>query len=83
MMPDPTRPTQQTHPALLSPRQTAEWLGVKVSTLAQYRCRGTGIPFVRVGSGIRYRADDVAAFIAALPRHRSTSDTGSVTEPHR
>jgi len=35
---------------------------------------GTGIPFVYVGRLVRYRESDVAAYIDALPTHRSTSE---------
>jgi hypothetical protein len=42
--------------------------------LQKDRVIGTGIPFVRVGRLVRYRQSDVAAFLAALPIRRSTSE---------
>jgi predicted site-specific integrase-resolvase len=51
-------------PQLLSPKATAEILGVTESTLAIWRCdRRYDLPFVKCGSRVRYRAEDVAKFI--------------------
>jgi hypothetical protein len=44
------------------------------STLQKDRVAGTGIPFVRLGRQIRYRAADVAAYLDSLPRCRSTAE---------
>jgi len=50
--------------ALLTPAQTAKLLGVTVATLATWRCtRRYPLPWVRVGRSIKYRQEDVAAFI--------------------
>jgi hypothetical protein len=50
-------------------------------TLQKDRLRGGGIPFIRLGRLVRYRQTDVAAWIAARPSLRSTSDTSpSVAE---
>lgn len=52
-------------PFLLTPRQVEE-LGVKkVATLQQERHEGRGLPFVKVGTSVRYRKPDVIAFIDA------------------
>jgi hypothetical protein len=50
---------------LLTPRQVAEYLGTTEQVLAvdRYRCRG--LPYVRVGRRIRYRAKDIAAYLDA------------------
>lgn len=58
---------------LLTPRETADRLGVAPKTLAKWRCESKGPAFVRVGSRIMYSAADVEAFITALPRRTSTS----------
>ncbi|TLF58472.1 helix-turn-helix domain-containing protein [Nocardia cyriacigeorgica] len=52
-------------PELLTGRQTAEYIGVSEDTLAQDRYLGRGLPYVRVGRRIRYRASDIAAFLEA------------------
>jgi excisionase family DNA binding protein len=50
---------------LLDGPATAELLGVPEKTLAQWRYHGKGPAFVRVGKHVRYRVEDVEAFIAA------------------
>lgn len=52
-------------PVLWTEKRTAEQLGVSPDSLRQDRHRGIGLPFVRLGRKVRYRADDVAAYIAA------------------
>ncbi|MBF6372971.1 helix-turn-helix domain-containing protein [Nocardia farcinica] len=52
-------------PELLTAAQTAEYIGVSEDTLAQDRYLGRGLPYVRVGRRIRYRAGDIAAYLEA------------------
>jgi predicted DNA-binding transcriptional regulator AlpA len=59
---------------LLSDRDVERITGRARSTLQKDRVIGTGIPFVRIGRLVRYRQSDVNAFLAALPRLRSTSE---------
>ena len=40
--------------ALLKPHEVAEMLGVAVKTLAQWRVKGCGPPFRKLGSLVRY-----------------------------
>lgn len=54
-----------------TPQQIAEYLDVPVASLAQARYLGTGIPFVRVGRLIRYRREDVEAYIVANTHTRT------------
>jgi hypothetical protein len=55
-----------TVPALLwSEEYTAEVLGLTRQSLRADRHRCVGLPYVKFGNRIRYRADDVLAFIAA------------------
>lgn len=61
------------HP-LLDDREVERITGRARSTLQKDRVTGAGIPFVRVGRLVRYRRADVAAYIAALPSLRSTSE---------
>ncbi len=49
---------------LISAGKTAEILGLKESTLAQYRWRGdTRLPWVKMGKSIRYKLTDIEAYI--------------------
>lgn len=51
---------------LLSPTEVADLLGVTTQTLAVWRCeRRYVLPYVKVGSYVRYRPTDVDQFIAA------------------
>lgn len=56
--------SQASEKNLLTPKQTAERIGVKVSTLAVWRCtQRYDLPYHKVGRCIRYRPQDVDAFI--------------------
>ena len=59
---------------LLTDRDVAAVTGLARSTLAKLRLRGDGPRFVKIGAAVRYREDDVQAWLAAQPRRRSTSD---------
>lgn len=54
-----------------TPQQVAEYLGVTVASLSNARYLGTGIPFIRVGRLIRYRAEAVAMYLEANTHHRT------------
>lgn len=59
---------------LLSPKQTANRLDTTVGTLSGWRCNGRyDLPFVKIGSRVKYRAADVEAFIARRTRNTHTS----------
>jgi excisionase family DNA binding protein len=52
------------HDDLLTPDQTARRLNVSTVTLANWRTTGRyGLPFIRVGRRVRYRASDVEAWL--------------------
>jgi hypothetical protein len=61
-------------PPLMTVAEVAAFLRCSKSILNKWRCSGTGPNFVRIGGGIRYRATDVAAFVADGVRV-STSQT--------
>lgn len=64
-------------PALLNETEAGKILGIKTSTLQNWRWRGDGPRFVRLGQGkgaIRYRESDLLEFIEAGLRE-STSET--------
>lgn len=49
---------------LLDAKAAAELLGVSASTLAVWRCvKRYPLPFVKVGSGVKYRLSDLRRFI--------------------
>ena len=49
---------------LWSPKQVAEYLGVPVQTIYQWRTHGYGPPGTRIGKHVRYRPADVEAWVA-------------------
>jgi predicted DNA-binding transcriptional regulator AlpA len=52
------------HNKLISADIAADILGLKESTLAQYRWRGdTRLPWVKLGKTIRYKLSDIEAYI--------------------
>lgn len=53
-------------PALLTPDELSAYLGVPVRTLDTWRSRRTGPLFIRVGVHVRYRSEDVDAWIDQL-----------------
>lgn len=66
--------TASTLSELLTPEQTADYLGLCVQTLSVWRSAGRhGLPFVKIGSRVRYRAADVEKFLAD---HTAMSTSG-------
>ncbi len=61
---------------LLKERETAEILGIEVSTLRRWRLAGRGPAFCKFGSAVRYEPEIIADYIASN-RRRSTSGTWS------
>ena len=52
-------------PTQIDEKRTAEVLGVKVSTLTNWRTTGRySLPYIKVGRLVRYRVADLAAWIA-------------------
>lgn len=49
--------------ALAEPEQVSKFLGVPVTTLAQWRYRGIGPHFSKVGRHVRYRWPDVEQWV--------------------
>jgi excisionase family DNA binding protein len=50
---------------LLTPQEVAEYFGVPLATLYQWRSRGVAPRGIRVGRHIRFRESDLDAFVAA------------------
>lgn len=49
--------------ALWTTEQLAGYLGVPVATVYAWRTRGEGPPAIRVGRYLRFRSEDVAAWL--------------------
>lgn len=55
---------------LLNTEQVAQILGIKPSTLENWRCtKRVQIPFVRIGRSIRYRQADIQTLVKMGGRH--------------
>lgn len=53
-------------PTLLTSQEVADLLNIKENTLAIWRCKGTStLPFIKIGRCVRYREEDVQAFIGS------------------
>ena len=68
-----------THPRLLlTPADAASSIGVSADTLREWRQRGYGPAYVRVGKGprarVRYPTEDLKTWSESLERHRSTGE---------
>ena len=48
---------------LLTVEQTAEYLGLAISTLNNWRHNGEGPGFIKLGRAVRYRQSDLDAYI--------------------
>lgn len=53
---------------LITPPELAELTGVPERTLAQWRYLGNGPAYVKVGRHVRYRPEDVQAWLALQTR---------------
>ena len=68
---------------LLTPKQAAEYLQIKVQTLATWRNQGKGPKFCKVGRAVRYRPEDLEAYITSDFQHSSTSAATSPSDDER
>ncbi len=50
---------------LLDTKQLADYLGIAVSTILQYRADGTEPQYIKLGHLVRYRVSDVEAWLEA------------------
>ena len=64
---------------LLDEKQAAALLKLSVKCLQNWRVRGGGPPFVKLGRSIRYEVSALEAFVQEGVR-RSTSDPGPVLQ---
>ena len=59
----------------LAPEEAAAHVGLRPTTLANWRWRGQGPRYVKVGGRVRYRLTDLALWLDEQAR-TSTSDPG-------
>ena len=50
---------------LLDTTQAAEFLGLSKLTMNRWRCQGLGPSYVKFGNKIKYKLDDLEAYIAS------------------
>jgi len=48
---------------LLAVQDVADWIGLSVETLNQWRSQGLHIPYVKIGKAVRYLREDVEQYI--------------------
>jgi len=59
---------------LIKPGELADWLGISVGALAQFRHRGEGGPaWVEVGKSVRYRVADVVEWLRTHRKFRTAA----------
>lgn len=68
-----------TNDRLLTIKEVAEYLGIPVTTLYQWRYHRTGPPGLRVGRHVRYRRSDLDEWIERLVEAQRLT-TGTVRE---
>lgn len=61
---------------LLNEYQAAERLGLSVKTLRRWRWLKQGVPWIRIGTAVRYAPRDIGAFIEANRQTVSTPEGG-------
>ena len=62
-------------PQYLTEKQVSESTGLSQKTLSQHRWKSTGLPYSKFGRSIRYKLDDVLAFLEAGRIEPETSNT--------
>lgn len=62
-MEDQIKVPQEAKEVLLGQEEVAHRLGVQAATLATWRFRGFGPPFVKVGRSVRYRLSSLEAWL--------------------
>ncbi len=48
---------------LLTAEAVAEWTGLSLDTLAQWRSQGRGMPYLKIGRAVRYDPSDVQEYL--------------------
>lgn len=58
---------KNTSNALLNERELADALTVSVATIRRWRLFRQGPKYIKIGAAVRYRAEDVAAWLESRP----------------
>ena len=64
----------QANDKLLTQKEVKEITGLADSTLEQWRLKGKGPKFIKLGRLVRYRLTDVQAYISGLQGFNSTTE---------
>lgn len=63
---------------LLTTNQAAEYLGgLQPNTLEGWRVQGRGVPFVKIGRLVRYRVEDLDAYLTAQTRSSTSQQVAA------
>lgn len=65
---------------LLTQKEVKEIIGLADSTLEQWRLKGKGPKFIKLGRLVRYRLSDIDAYISGLPGFSSTTEADAAKE---
>lgn len=65
-------------PQLLTTPQAAEYLGgLKINTLEIWRGQGRGIPYIKIGRLVRYRLEDLDAYLTKQTRSSTSQEAAA------
>ena len=60
---------------LMTPKEVADYLGIELETLNNWRCtKRYNLQYVKAGRLVRYRVEDVEAFIASRMQGGAAND---------
>ncbi|MBF0214986.1 MAG: helix-turn-helix domain-containing protein [Magnetococcales bacterium] len=65
----------------INPFQLARRWGINPKTLQNWRCRGTGPPYLKIGGHILYRLEEIEAYEA--DRHIATNHSTAYKKEHK
>ncbi|MBM4313718.1 MAG: helix-turn-helix domain-containing protein [Deltaproteobacteria bacterium] len=65
---------------LLTQKEVKEITGLADSTLEQWRLKGKGPKFIKLGRLVRYRLSDLDTYISKLPGFNSTTEADAAKE---
>lgn len=74
--PEALPPELTAMPRLMSQRHLATYIGKSTAWCERARWKGEGPPYIKLGRHVRYRADDVLAWIEQNARHSTTAGGG-------
>lgn len=65
---------------LLHQKEVKEILNLADSTLEQWRLKGVGPKFVKLGRAVRYRMSDIQTYISSLQGFQNTTEADTKLE---